>query len=44
MPYKQEPCQAGRLQNEGRSIDQNNGRPDMKSRYINVVEKAEYEP
>jgi hypothetical protein len=32
MPYKQGPCQAGKLQSEGRSTDQNNGRPDKKKK------------
>lgn len=32
MPCKPEPCQAGKLQNEGRNIGQNNGIPTKENR------------
>jgi len=30
MPYKQEPSQAGKLQNEGKNTGQNSGKPKAK--------------
>jgi hypothetical protein len=40
MPYKQGPCQAGKLQSEGRSIDQNNGRPDQKKKKGQAIQSG----
>jgi len=43
MPCKQAPCQAGKLQNEGRNIGQNNETPTKQNQFSNKRIRGNYQ-